>query len=80
MSDSVRCLYNNSFEGFLNETGILEKLCQQYHGEIRTTTVEAWEGEISIMKASLSCLEEKDGQIIFEYDIPRLGKRIVENS
>ena len=76
MSDSVRCLYNNSFEGFLNETGILEKLCQQYHGEIRTTTVEAWEGEISIMKASLSCLEEKEGQIIFEYDIPRLGKRI----
>lgn len=39
-----------------------------------TTTREAWKDEISIMQETLS--QYKNGQIIFEYDIPRLGKRI----
>ena len=76
--DNNRSLYNNNFIGFLSETteAILGKLCDSYHGNAQTTTIEAWKGEISIMKATLSCLEEKNGQIIFEYDIPRLSKRI----
>ena len=47
-----------------------------YHGTIMTTTNEAWEDEIDIMQAVLTPWREESGQIIFEYDIPRLGKRI----
>ena len=78
MVNQSRCLYSNSFEGFINDTEmlILGMLCDRYHGDARTTTREAWEAEISIMQNVLSQLEEKDGRIVFEYDIPRLGKRI----
>ena len=78
MSKNTRCLYNNSFLGFLNESeqAIFGNLNYNYHGDTRTTTRDAWSEEIVIMKNVLSSLEEKDGQIVFEYDIPRLGKRI----
>lgn len=77
MSDNPRRLYDNSFWGFLceDENAILGLLCDHYHGDARTTTREAWKGEISIMRALVSRLDH-DGRIIFEYDIPRLGKRI----
>lgn len=73
-----RCLYNSSFEKFNNadNTSLLGMLCDNYHGEALTTTREAWKGEISIMKDVLSAFTDKDGIIVFEYDIPRLGKRI----
>ncbi len=78
MSKSPRCLYDNSFGAFINDSvsSVLGVLCDNYHGDALTTTREAWKGEISIMQAVLSKLEGKDGRIIFEYDIPRLGKRI----
>ena len=78
MSDNPRCLYENSFNTFLSdpELSILGALCDNYHGEARTTTREAWKVEISIMQETLSPFEDMDGRIIFEYDIPRLGKRI----
>ncbi|WP_241147647.1 DNA/RNA helicase domain-containing protein [Alistipes sp. An54] len=41
-----------------------------------TTTNEAWTDEIHIMQEVLLPWKDEDGQIIFEYDIPRLGKRI----
>ena len=71
-------LGNNGFEEFLcdSETSVFGLLCDQYHGEALTTTREAWKEEISIMQNMISGLNEKNGQIIFEYDIPRLGKRI----
>ncbi len=77
MNDNTRCLYNNSFSGFLYDGSdrVFSALCTRYHGEALTTTREAWSGEISIMRDVLSKCEG-DGQIIFEYDIPRLGKRI----
>ena len=55
---------------------VLGKLVDHYHGEARTTTIEAWKGEISIMQDVLSQIGDNDGRIVFEYDIPRLGKRI----
>ncbi len=78
MSDNPRCLYENSFAAFLRDTerSVLGALCDNYHGDVRTTTREAWTGEISIMQGVLSRFGENDGRIIFEYDIPRLGKRI----
>lgn len=73
-----RCLYNSSFTDFLNtdDNTIFGVLCNRYHGEALTTTREAWKSEISIMKDILVRFANKDGQIIFEYDIPRLGKRV----
>lgn len=73
-----RCLYNSSFKEFINadDNSIFGVLCERYHGEALTTTREAWKAEISIMKDILRNYEEKDGEIVFEYDIPRLGKRI----
>ncbi len=78
MNDNLRCLYDNSFEAFLqdDENAILGLLCDHYHGDARTTTREAWKGEISVMRELISRLNKEDGRIIFEYDIPRLGKRI----
>ena len=73
-----RCLYNSSFEKFNNadKDSILGVLCDNYHGAALTTTIEAWKEELSIMKDLLSSCFNRDGKIVFEYDIPRLGKRI----
>lgn len=74
----ARCLFNSSFQRFLtlNENLIFGELCNNYHGDALTTTREAWKAEISVMKNVISRLDINDGQVIFEYDIPRLGKRI----
>ena len=74
----ARCLYNSSFKQFMvvDENSIFGALCDNYHGDALTTTREAWKSEISIIKGVLSNYADKNGQVIFEYDIPRLGKRI----
>ena len=73
-----RCLYNSDFTTFLytDSASIYRILDDNYHGEALTTTRDAWKAEIDIMKNVVSSLNNDDGQIIFEYDIPRLGKRI----
>ena len=78
MSKSTRCLYHNQFTGFItdDEQSILGALCENYHGSVQSTQIEAWTSEISIMKELVSSLKDEQGQVIFEYDIPRLGKRI----
>lgn len=78
MKKSPRCLFNSDFEKFLSldTKAILGTLCNNYHGVALTTTIEAWKSEIVLLKNVVSKLIDKDGQIIFEYDIPRLGKRI----
>ena len=73
-----RCLYDSSFTSFLYKdiNSIFGTLCDNYHGEALTTTREAWKSEIDIMRNVVSKLNDQNGQVIFEYDIPRLGKRI----
>ena len=73
-----RCLYDSSFEEFLYKdiNSIFGTLCDNYHGDALTTTREAWKSEIEIMRKVVAKLNDSDGRIIFEYDIPRLGKRI----
>jgi DUF2075 family protein len=75
---SSHCLYESGIDEFINadESSLFGILCDNYHGVALTTTREAWKAEISIMKQVLLSLNIKDGRIIFEYDIPRLGKRI----
>ena len=78
MSKSPRCLYESTIADFIHETDmhIFGSLNNNYHGDMRTTSREAWNDEIRIMKDNLSRLDDMNGKIIFEYDIPRLGKRI----
>ena len=73
-----RCLYHSNFSAFLHmpDGEVLGILCEAYHGVTLTTTIEAWKSEISIIKNILKNIDDENGQIIFEYDIPRLGKRI----
>ena len=75
---SNRCLYNNSLDDFCKEDSrnIFGTLCDNYHGDAQTQTREAWHEEIAILKRELSEFWSTDAKIIFEYDIPRLGKRI----
>ena len=78
MIKSPRYLYENSINLFLQEdnNAVLGALCANYHGDALTTTREAWENEIRILKDALCLWEYSNGRIVFEYDIPRLGKRI----
>lgn len=78
MVKNPRCLSHSDFLSFLsqNTDSVFGMLCDNYHGDALTTTREAWKSEIEVMKGVLSALPDKTGQIIFEYDIPRLGKRI----
>lgn len=78
MSKSPRCLYDSDIKSFLNKEKetVLGILCERYHGDALTTTRDAWMKEIEVMQTTLIPWSDTDGRIIFEYDIPRLGKRI----
>lgn len=73
-----RCLYEASFSDFLSQKPltVLGTLHNNYHGDALTTTDEAWMGEIELMQRVLRPWATESGRVIFEYDIPRLGKRI----
>lgn len=78
MSKSNRCLYVNSITDFLisDKDQVFGLLCKNYHGDAPTTTRDAWLGEIEVLKRELAPWQNNEAQIVFEYDIPRLGKRI----
>ena len=78
MNNSTRCLYSNRFVDFLSdaEQFVLGTLCNNYHGIVQSTQIEAWKSEIALLKNVLLSYQNENGKIIFEYDIPRLGKRI----
>ena len=73
-----RCMYFNSFSGFLNNSpsSVLGDLVAAVNGVVQNTAIEAWEGEIRIMQSILKSWKNEDAYIVFEYSIPRLGKRI----
>ena len=73
-----RSLYFASFSEFLQSSpsSVLGDLVSANHGTDLTTTIEAWEGEIRIMQDVLKWWKDEDAYIIFEYSIPRLGKRV----
>lgn len=74
----MRYLYSDVFGNFLRKDSesIFGELVDNYHGEIIGTTKEAWKGEIALLKKVLVPWSNENAQIIFEYNIPRLGKRI----
>ncbi len=75
---SNKCLYIATFKEFLEQESlaVLGAIHNNFHGNTLTTTDEAWKGEIDILQEVLQPWKEDDGQVIFEYEIPRLGKRI----
>ena len=75
---SPRCLYHAPLKEFLicNSFEVLGDIITSYHGDSQSTTIESWEEEIRILKEQLFCWIDEDAHIIFEYNIPRLGKRI----
>ena len=78
MTHSQRCLFDDNIRSFIDreDKAVLGYLCERYHGDALTTTREAWQREIEVLQTVLLPWKESDGKIIFEYDIPRLGKRI----
>lgn len=73
-----RCLYKSDFKSFIeaDQYSVLGRIHDAFHGQALTTTDEAWLGEIKLLQNVLSPWKEEEAEIIFEYDIPRLGKRI----
>ena len=71
-----RFFYHNHIQGFLADTNdaILGALARNNAFDLTELQRNAWLFEISCLKQLL--LDESEGQIIFEYSIPRLGKRI----
>lgn len=47
-----------------------------FHGNALTSTHEAWQVEVELLQDILQPWQKEDAQILFEYNIPRLGKRI----
>ena len=73
-----RCLYKSDFKSFIDADpySVLGRIHDAFHGQALTTTDEAWLGEIKLLQNVLIPWKEEEAEIIFEYDIPRLGKRI----
>ena len=71
-----RFFYHNYIPDFLADTNdaILGVLARNIAFELTELQRNAWLFEISCLKQILH--DESEGQIIFEYSIPRLGKRI----
>ena len=75
---SNRCLFHSGFKEFIeaDQFSILGRIHDAFHGQALTSTDEAWLGEIQLLQQALSPWKNEEAEIIFEYDIPRLGKRI----
>ena len=50
MRQSPRCLYSNTFTGFINDTdmSVFGVLSDSYHGDVNTNQRDAWRGEIAL--------------------------------
>ena len=74
----TRCFYDAPILVFLNQKDedILGVLSRYNEFDLALEQRDAWMEEIAVMKRVLQDAEMPAGHIIFEYTIPRLGKRI----
>ena len=72
----TRFFYRNSVAAFVEEdaNSILGKLASENSFDLVDQQRNSWVYEIELLKRLLA--HESDGEIVFEYSIPRLGKRI----
>ncbi|MBO5155926.1 MAG: DUF2075 domain-containing protein [Prevotella sp.] len=77
-NENTRCLFQANIKQFLriSPTEVFGNIVQSFHGIDQTTTNEAWMGEIEIMQKVLQPWSNDNSYIFFEYEIPRLGKRV----
>jgi len=75
-TQSGKAYYCNSIPGFIkdNSSSIIGQLVR-HSFEINKEQSNAWENQVSELQTRLEACE-MEGDIIFEYDIVRLGKRI----
>lgn len=76
---SLRFYYSAPLERFLtqNQESILGEIySNSTAAEVTIQQQSAWKEEIAILQAELSKLPSKEGRILFEYVIPRRGKRV----
>ena len=74
---NLRCYYHATIEEFLRQptaeiVGVIHS--NDISAETRIQQSNTWEQEIEILKSQLAELDE--GEILFEYSIPRMGKRV----
>lgn len=73
-----RYFYHNTLLSFYHETteSIFGTLARNDEGDTVKAQKFAWIEEIEIIKNNLATWKDECGRIVFEYSIPRLGKRI----
>lgn len=73
---SSRAYYSNSIEGFHNDNNdvVFAALCKDKTFPVNSQTKKSWEQEIVILKSSIP--RKMQGQILLEYNIPRMGHRV----
>ena len=71
-----RSYYSENFESFVKNSDdqILGELTKQHKFELDINQRNAWQEQIKILKKIITNF--KDGYIAFEFEIPRMGKRI----
>ncbi|MBR1532565.1 MAG: DUF2075 domain-containing protein, partial [Eubacterium sp.] len=74
---NLRCYYSASIEQFLGQSkeeilGIIHE--NNISADVSILQINTWEEEIRILKEQLAFFNE--GRVIFEYTIPRMGKRV----
>ena len=72
----TRSYYSNTISDFLkdDETRILGQLSLHHNHALEDLQKNAWIKQITILKDTLQSVE--NGQIYFEFSIPRMGKRV----
>ena len=72
----LKSYYQNDFKNFLEATdvSILGSLAQHHEFALDELQKNAWLKQIQILKQHLGFFE--NGQIFFEFSIPRMGKRV----
>ena len=75
---NTRYFYKNSIADFLrqNEDEIFGLLSRNDEYDTMATQKFAWIDEIRLLKSTLKTYANEEGWVVFEYTIPRLGKRI----
>ncbi len=72
----LRSYYQGSVQQFIhtNEQEIMGALALQHEFALEDLQKNAWLKQIEILKQQLDFLDE--GEIFFEFSIPRMGKRV----
>lgn len=77
--NSLRAYYESSISNFLksdNDKILGEISRNDSSSDTRIQQKNTWEAEIEILKRELASLKDPSSKILFEYVIPRMGKRI----